>query len=91
MRKKSRSANVLFTASTEVAQAAIAQIASCELCNLEGADWPFEAILDGVMLFSGVHTEYFMPEPPACPRCKATVTEKTLVEWDGGVEVGITQ
>jgi hypothetical protein len=33
------------------------------------------------MLFSGVHTYYFMPEPPVCPRCKAMVTEKTLVEW----------
>jgi hypothetical protein len=32
-------------------------------------------------LFSGVHTDYFMLEPPACPRCKAAVTEKTLVEW----------
>jgi hypothetical protein len=43
------------------------------------------------MLFSGAHTDYLMLEPPACPRCKATVTEKTLVELDGGVEVGITQ
>jgi len=45
------------------------------------ADWPFEAILDRVMLFSGIHTDYFMPEPPACPRCKAQVTEKALVKW----------
>jgi len=71
---------MLFTACREVAQAAIAQVASCEACNPD-ADWPFEAILDRVMLFSGVHTDYFMPEPPACPRCKAAVTEKTLVEW----------
>jgi hypothetical protein len=34
-----------------------------------------------VMLFSRVHTDYFMPSPPACPRCQATVTEKKLVEW----------
>ena len=33
------------------------------------------------MLFSGIHTDYFMPEPPACPRCKAQVTEKALVKW----------
>jgi hypothetical protein len=39
------------------------------------------------MLFSGVHTDYFMPEPPVCPRCIQTVTEETLVEWDGGIEV----
>ena len=71
---------VLFTAGPAVAHAAIAQVASCEACNPD-ADWPFEAILDRVMLCSGVHTDYIMPEPPACPRCKAAVTEKTLVEW----------
>lgn len=78
---------VLFTVSREVAQAAIAQVASCEHCDSDAAEIPFEVILDRMMLFSGVHTDYFMPSPPACPRCKATVTEKTLVEWDGGVEV----
>jgi len=40
-----------------------------------------KAILDHVMLFSGVHTDYVMLEPPASPRYKAMVTEKTLVEW----------
>jgi hypothetical protein len=39
------------------------------------------------MLFSGVHTDYLMLEPPVCPRCKAVVSEKTLVEWDGGIEI----
>jgi len=58
---------VVFTAGREVAQAAIAQAASCEACNRDAADWPFEAILDSVMLFSGVHTDYVMPEPPAWP------------------------
>ena len=52
---------VLFTAAREVAQAAIAQVASCEACNPD-EDWPFEAILDRVMLFSGVHLEYSFRE-----------------------------
>ena len=30
-----------------------------------------------------------MLEAPACPRCKATVTEKTFVEWEGGIEVNV--
>lgn len=77
---------VLFTVSPEVAQAAIAQVASCESCNPD-ADWPFDAILDRVMLFSGVHTDYVVVEPPVCPRCRHTVTEKTLVEWAGGIEI----
>ena len=80
---------VLFTASREVAQAAIAQVASCEACNPDAAEIPFDNILDRVMLFSGVHTDYFMPEPAVCPRCKITVTEQTLLEWDGGVEVQV--
>jgi hypothetical protein len=33
---------VLSTVSAEVAQAAIAQVSSCELCNPEGAEIPFE-------------------------------------------------
>jgi len=79
---------VLFTVSAEVAQAAIAQVASCGACNPR-ADWPFEAVLDRVIQFSGVHTDYIMLEAPACPRCKATVTEKTFVEWEGGIEVNV--
>jgi hypothetical protein len=47
-------------------------------CN--PAEFFFECILDEIMLF-GVHTDYCMPEPPVCPRCKVTVTEKTGVEW----------
>jgi hypothetical protein len=54
---------VLFTVSAEVAQAAIAQVASCEACNPDAAEFPFECILDRVMLLSGVHTDYFIPEP----------------------------
>ena len=80
---------VLFTVSREVAQAAIAQVASWELCNPDGAEIPFEIILDQVMLFSGAHTDYVMLEPPACPRCRAVVTEKTLVQWDGGITVNV--
>ena len=82
---------VLFTVSSDVAQAAIAQVASCEACNPKAAEFPFEFILDRVMLFSGVHTDYLLLDAPDCPRCKATVTEKTLVECDGSVEVGITR
>jgi hypothetical protein len=81
---------VVFTVGREVAEAAISQIASCESCTPEAAEIPFEVILDCVMLFSGVHTDYFMPEPPVCPQCKATVTEKTFVEWDGGIVVDVT-
>jgi hypothetical protein len=32
---------VLFTVSAEVAQAAVAQVASCETCNPDEAEFPF--------------------------------------------------
>jgi hypothetical protein len=64
-------------------------VSSFEACNPDEADIPFECVFDRVMLFSGVHTDYFMTEPPVCPRCKQTVAEKTLVEWDGGIEVSV--
>src|SRR6266566_8522188 len=81
---------VLFTVSAEVAQAAIAQVASCEACAPETAEFPFDCILDRVMLFSGVHTDYLMPEPPVCSRCKTAVTQRTLVEWEGELRLRLT-
>ena len=53
---------VLFTVTREVTQAAIAKVSSCETCNPEAAELPFECILDRVMLFGGAHTDYFMAE-----------------------------
>jgi hypothetical protein len=80
---------VLFTVSREVAEAAAALIGACENCDDE-ASLPFDVVLDQVMAFSGVHTDYFMPESPACPRCKSNLTEKTLIEWAGGIELEST-
>jgi hypothetical protein len=77
---------VLFTVSAEVAQAAIAQVASCEACNPEAAEFPFEVILNRVMLFSGAHTDYFMPEPPA-PSMQRWTRRTLVVERDGALTV----
>ena len=74
---------VLFTVSREVAQVAIAQVASCEACNADAAEFAFEIILDRVMLFSGLHTDYFMPEPPASPAVQnnGDGEDACRVEW----------
>ena len=77
---------VLFTVSKEVTEAAAALIGSCENCDAD-AQLPFNVVLDQVLLFSGAHTDYLMLEPPICPRCKSVLTEQTLIEWDGGIEV----
>jgi hypothetical protein len=80
---------VLYTISRETAQAAIEQIASCEACNPDAAKFPFECVLDRVMMLSGVNTDYFIAELPLCPRCRTAVRGKTLVEWDGGLEITV--
>lgn len=59
-------------------------ISSCEACNKD-AELPFDWILDEVTGRDGSTTDYFLTEPARCPRCGATIIEKTLVEADGGV------
>jgi hypothetical protein len=41
----------------------IAQVASCAACSPDAADFPFDCMLDQVMLLSRAHTDYFMPDP----------------------------
>jgi hypothetical protein len=48
---------VLLTVSQEVAQAAIAQVSSRESCNPDAAEFPFDCMLDRVILFGAVHTD----------------------------------
>ena len=59
-------------------------ISSCESCN-QGAELPFDWILDEVTGRDGSNTDYFLTEPARCPRCGSSIVEKTLVEADGGV------
>jgi hypothetical protein len=74
---------VLVTVSAETISNAVRCISSCETCNPESADDPFEYVLEEVMGFTGEQKDYFMTEPAACPRCSAQITEQTLVEWEG--------
>lgn len=53
-------------------------IESCEACNREDTHFPFDNVL---------HTDYVMPDRPACPQCQATVTEKRSSNGrSGGVD-----
>jgi hypothetical protein len=61
-------------------------IAACEQCRPADADWLFSSVLDDVTGRPG-NTDYFMSEPAKCPCCKAEISEKTLVQLQGGVEV----
>ena len=59
-----------------------AQIDSCEACDPE-AEIPFDWVLKDVATERG-YVDYILPEPARCPRCRAQVHEKTLIERSGG-------
>jgi len=59
---------------------AIESIESCEHCNEEGAEIPFDNILDCVTCSDPSVTDYVLEEPAKCPNCKREVLEKTLVD-----------
>jgi len=55
-------------------------IASCEHCNLDGAEIPFDHILDRVTGSDSSVTDYVLEQPARCPNCRGGIVEKTLVE-----------
>ena len=74
---------ILALAGTTIRRAQEA-ISSCEACNKD-AELPFDWILDEITGRDGSTTDYFLTETVRCPRCGCDVSEKTLVEADGGV------
>jgi hypothetical protein len=55
-------------------------IESCEGWNPEGAEIPFDNILDRVTASDPSVTDYVLEQPAKCPRCRREVLEKTLIE-----------
>jgi len=55
-------------------------IESCEQCNPEGVEIPFDAILDRVTGSDPSVTDYVFEGPAKCPNCHREILEKTLVE-----------
>ena len=55
-------------------------IESCEACNKEGAEIPFDAILDRVTGSDPSVTDYLLEASAKCPNCRRDILEKTLVE-----------
>ena len=55
-------------------------IESCEHCNEEGAEIPFDNILDRVTGSDPTVTDYILEAPAKCPNCRREILEKTLVE-----------
>src|SRR5215471_18435793 len=55
-------------------------IESCEYCNEEGAEIPFDIILDRVTGSDPTVTDYILEEPAKCPHCRREIFDKTLIE-----------
>jgi uncharacterized protein with PIN domain len=55
-------------------------IKSCEHCNPEGAEIPFDAILDRVTGSDPSVTDYVLEQLAKCPNCRHKILEKTLIE-----------
>ena len=55
-------------------------IESCEHCNPDGAEIPFDNILDRVTGSDPTVTDYILEAPAKCPNCRREILEKTLVE-----------
>jgi hypothetical protein len=55
-------------------------IQSCEHCNPEGAEIPFDNLLDRVTGSDPSVTDYIVETPAKCPNCRREILEKTLVE-----------
>jgi hypothetical protein len=64
------------------------KITGCERCRGDEADHPFDFILADVLGKHGAF-EFMLTGTAHCPNCKAELTEKTLVEPQGGIEVNL--
>ena len=55
-------------------------IESREHCNREGAEIPFDNILDRITGSDPSVTDYILEQPAKCPNCRREILEKTLIE-----------
>jgi hypothetical protein len=60
--------------------AALRMVLSCEHCQPDEAQIPFDWFLDRVTGRSGSTTDYILTAPARCPTCKHEIMEKTLVD-----------
>jgi hypothetical protein len=59
---------------------AVRLIESCEHCNPDGAEIPFDNILDRITGSDPSATDYVSEEPAKCPNCRREILEKALIE-----------
>ena len=67
-------------------QEAELRIAGCERCRPDEAQLPFDWVLSDVLNKRGPY-EFILTDVAHCPNCRRSITEKTLVEPEGGIEI----
>jgi hypothetical protein len=76
----------LVTVEPATIRTAESKIAGCERCRNDESDIPFNFVIADVLKKHGAF-DFMLSEPGRCPSCRAELTEKTLVEPQGGIEV----
>ena len=76
----------LITVRPQAIREAELRIVGCEQCRRDEAYQPFDWILADLLDKYGAF-EFVLSETARCPTCKAEVSEQTLVEPQGGIEV----
>jgi hypothetical protein len=76
----------LITVEVKAIREAESQIAACERCRPEESEIPFDWIVADALHKHGAF-EFVLAEPAKCPNCRSEISEKTLVEPQGGIVV----
>ena len=71
---------VIFLVDAATLRKAERLIESCEHCNEEGAEIPFDNVLDRVTGSDPRVTDYILEAPARCPNCRREILEKMLIE-----------
>jgi len=81
-----RSSIELVSVEPKVIREAEARIVGCEPCRPVASELLFDSVLADVLVKHGAF-EFVLAEAAKCPNCKSEISEKTLVELHGGIEV----
>jgi len=79
----------LVTVDPTTIRKADSKIAGCERCRNYELDIPFSFVIADVLEKHGAF-DFILSEAGHCPNCNGELTEKTLVEPQGGIEVKAT-
>jgi hypothetical protein len=61
------------------------KLAGCERCRNDESEIPFNFVIADVLEKHGAF-DFILSEPGRCPNCNAELSERTLVELQGGIE-----